>query len=144
MIPKMDLSNLGDALTVFIINGEGGIVGEDEVYNYLDTIYKKIGCSCIDIISHKIEGKKYWVICRSDDRVNPGNDNLSALMPDDTPSHYGTLIITGYATGELGRPMMVSLTKDEIKMIYRHLGLVKVGGQYNTYCLFDLEEDNGE
>lgn len=139
MIPKMDLSNLGDMLTVYMIDGENDIAGEDCMCNSLDEIYKKMKCKCIDVSPHRLEDTRLWVICTANDRTEK-RGKISALMPDDKISHYGTIIIVGYQMSELKRPMMRSLTEKEMKLIAKHMGLIKVGNEYNSYCIYDLED----
>lgn len=139
MIPKIDLSNMGEMMTVYVIDSTNDIAGEDCMCNSLDEMYKKMGERCVDISSHRLDGKMIWVICRTNDREEK-KGKISALLPNDKPSHYGTIIIVGYSMGELGRPMMRSLTEADMKNINKHMGLVKVGNEYNSYCLFDLED----
>ena len=84
--------------------------------NGLDDYYRLIGCTCIDIVSRKINGIRYEIVC-DDEGTFVENPKISAINHKGDPMLVGNLIIAGPAVeGEL-----TDLTDSDMEYIRRNI-----------------------
>ena len=62
MESKLEMSNVGEYLHVYVIDTKNKVVGDDSMCNDLGTYYKRIGCTCVDICTIEVEGRKFWLV----------------------------------------------------------------------------------
>lgn len=95
----------------------------------LETYYKLIGCDTIDIVTRRIGGKAFHVICDDEILIKKSLKSpfprIGVYAPNDW-SIYGNVVITGYvnAVGEF-----TELSEDDCELI-----LQKVRRHTPFYC----------
>ena len=84
-----------------------------EIEDKLETFYKLIDCSTVDIVTREIGGKPFSIIC-DDEGLFVEKPTISALKKEHKTELVGNLIITGMPDddGEL-----TGLTDEEIRTI---------------------------
>lgn len=87
-----------------------------EIKDDLDTFYRLIKCSCIDIVSRKIGSEYFDIIC-DDEGLLIDNPTVSAINEYGHPELVGNLIIVGQPDN-LGN--LQSLTENQAKEILRN------------------------
>lgn len=103
-------------ITGVLVNPAERVARKATIPATLEGYYAALGCSCIDIVTRKIGGKAFDIVC----------DDEALLKADPVPSAcndtgygmlYGALFICGYA----GNGELASLTDDDCLYVLRHV-----------------------
>ena len=87
-----------------------------EIPDELSAYYRALDCSCIDIVSRRIGGKRFDIVC-DDEGLFKEDCRISALDRDWQPMLCGSLFICKHnSNGELAR-----LTDEEITHVLRYV-----------------------
>ena len=105
------------------------------IKNDLETFYKMIDCSAIDIVTRRINGKNYHIIC--DDEILLKNEcpKIGIFAPIGF-SIYGNIIIAGFCNEEGD---LTSLTEEDVNSILSRQGCIKTIESPEVY--FVLKQD---
>lgn len=86
-----------------------------EIPDELSAYYRALNCSCIDIVSRRIGGKRFDIVC-DDEGLFKEDCRISAFDRDWQPMLCGSLFVCKSHEGEL-----VGLTDEEITHVLRHV-----------------------
>lgn len=78
----------------------------------LQTLYKMLGCSCIDIVTRKVEGKPFDFVVDDEGRMKDGN-HIQAVSTGASEVLVGNILIAGLAdeNGDLTDVSMTDLER---------------------------------
>lgn len=102
----------------YFINVKEGFSEVVDVEDKLDVFYEKIGCSYIDIVSRKIGGVHYDIVCDEEGTFSE-RPIISAASISGEPMLVGNLLIFNHD----GKGELSSLDDDDIKRIKQNIYL---------------------
>ena len=86
-----------------------------EIPDELNAYYRALDCSCIDIVSRRIGGKRFDIVC-DDEGLFKEDCRISAFDRNWQPMLCGSLFVCKSHEGEL-----VGLTEAEVSHVLRHV-----------------------
>lgn len=89
--------------------------GRADIPDELSAYYRALDCSCVDIVSRRIGGKRFDIVC-DDEGLLKEDCRISAFDLDWQPMLCGSLFVCKSREGEL-----VGLTEAEIAHVLRHV-----------------------
>ena len=105
-----------------LVDVKNNIVEPKNILDNLDSYYKELNCSTIDIVERRIgNNHKYFNIICDDEGLLTDNPKISAISSNMQPMLYGNLFIVG-DVDENGN--LLSLTEKEAKYILKHMTYV--------------------
>lgn len=115
-------------VTGIYVNAEKHSAAPISIESKLDAYYELLDVSCIDIVSRKIGGKYYDIIC-DDEALLKANPICSMIDSDGKPMLFGNLFICSHD----GEGNEISLSPDDIPRILRKMQpvLVVKDNQFN-------------
>lgn len=124
-------------IKAYYIDPDSNTAEPREIETELDTYYRLLHCTCIDIVTRKIGGKTYVIICDDEGLFNT-DPHISAIDDLGQPMLVGALLVTGLADR---RGELTTLTDDDVRYISKrvvHLStrLHPEGWQMLTQCEF--------
>lgn len=123
----------------FLLDVQNGIAEERTVADKLDSYYKMLNCSCIDITIRKLgySGNRYFEFVVDDEGTFKPDPIISAVDNYGRGMFVGNLFITG-RTDEEGN--LTSLTDKDIKYIERFLMYSGTERHPEPYVMLDQVE----
>lgn len=79
-------------ITGIVVNPSEGVAQQATIEKSLDGYYKLLDCSCIDIVSRRIGGKRYLIVC-DDEALCKENPVITAISSDRQPMLFGALFV---------------------------------------------------
>lgn len=98
-------------IKAIVLNVNAGTVEVMDIEDELQTYYDLIGCDLIDIVSRRIGGKVYSIVC-DDEGALIDKPKVSAWDEDMMPRLFGNLVITNR-----DGPELASLTAEDVDRI---------------------------
>lgn len=100
----------------YLIDPEKGIAEERTIEKSLDSYYATLGCTCIDIVTRRVRGESFDLIC--DDEALLREDPVpSALDACGRPLLCGPLFVVRFD----GREDVTDLTSEDIRTLERRI-----------------------
>ena len=124
-------------VTGVLINTEGGTFGKATLKGDLESYYKALKCTCIDIVYRKIGGEVFAIYC-DDEGLLKRNPKPSAFNAEGKAQLVGNLFIARIdAEGET-----ISLTSSEIELIHEQvrIGVFSIGGEIDIRPFLKLDD----
>lgn len=117
-----------------LIDVDDGTYRVKQVEDSLESYYKILKCDTIDIVTRKLHGKVFDIVC-DDEALLKDRPKVSAFDSNLNRHLHGNLFITGTADAE-GR--LTSLTKEDIRHIRAHCmtELDFIGSNRRTVLLY--------
>lgn len=109
-------------ITGILVNTEKRTVTRETITKGLEGYYAALNCDCIDIVTRKIDGVYYDIIC-DDEGLLKANPIVSALSPTRQPMLVGNLFIVKFD----GNDDVRSLTDAECAHILRCVSAIRIG-----------------
>lgn len=123
-------------LTAYYIDPETATADPVEITAALDTYYELLHCNIIDIVTRKIGGKYYDIICDDEGLFN-ADPRISAIDPNWSAMLVGALLVIGLPDDEGNE---TSLSEDDVAHIAsRVLHMGTRNHPEGWYMLTDVE-----
>ena len=103
--------------------------------NTLDDYYRLLEVDTIDIVTRKINGKYYDIVC-DDEALLKESPIPRVLDKEQKPMIFGNVIIAGVADSEGN---MTDLSNEDIFQIMKNLGTIVLTDGRRYTCLLDVE-----
>lgn len=103
-----------NTITGVLLDAQTARVQRATIPATLESYYKHLDCSIIDIISRRIGGKRFDIIC-DDEGLLKDDPRISALDSEYQPMLVGNLFVCSHAEG-----YEISLTEEEISHVLRY------------------------
>ena len=82
-------------MKAMIIKADGSLPKVKDIKKDLNSYYREIGCDVIDIVSRRIGGQDFDIIC-DDEGLLKSDPVVTAITPDGQAALVGTLIIVRF------------------------------------------------
>lgn len=123
-------------ITVMILKaGDNSFPTVETIKDDLDEFYKIIECNTIDIVSRKIGGIYYDIIC-DEEALLKDSPVVSVVSKDGSPLICGNIIICNSKEGELK-----SLSNTDIYNLIKYLGIAKFKDTENKESFYVMQAD---
>lgn len=109
-------------ITGILVNTEKCTVTRENITKSLQGYYSALNCDCIDIVTRKIDGVTYDIICDDEGLLKAG-PVISAISRDRQPMMVGNLFIVKFD----GQDDVRSLTDAECAHVLRCVSNVRIG-----------------
>lgn len=103
-------------ITGVLLDVNAGTAELRTIPDTLDSLYKHLNCTCIDIITRRIGSRLYTITC-DDECLLKDDPRPSALNVGGEVALVGSLLITAY---EPGSPELESLSAEDAVYILKH------------------------
>lgn len=120
-------------MRVMVISA-GNMPQVKDIENSLESYYKEIGCDCIDIVSRKINGSWYDIIC-DDEGLFKDPVVVTAVEPTGSPALVGTLIICRYD----GEADVTDLEPGDVETISEAIALTVQNDELQPVVIVEYE-----
>jgi hypothetical protein len=101
-----------EKITGFLIDVDSQEAKKVTVEKSLDGYYGILNCDCIDIVTRKIGGKRFAIVC-DDEALLKSNPTPSAFDKDGYPMLFGNLFVTNNAGEDIA-----SITDEDEAIIF--------------------------
>lgn len=101
-------------ITGVLVDARNASITRAEIPATLDSYYEHLDCSTIDIVSRRIGGRRFDIIC-DDEGLFKDDPRISALDSEYQPMLVGNLFVCSHADG-----YEISLTEEEISHVLRY------------------------
>lgn len=111
-----------DKITGILVDAEGCTAAPATIEKSLAGYYTALNCDCIDLVSRKIGGVKYDIVC-DDEGLLKAHPRVSAISKDGQPMLVGNLFIVKFD----GQDDVRSLTEEEQAHVLKHVRKARLG-----------------
>lgn len=104
-------------ITGVLLDVNAGTAELRTIPDTLDSLYKHLDCTCIDIITRRIGGRSFTIVCDDEGLLKAApRPSAFSLMGD--LALVGSLLITAHVPGS---PELESLSPEDADFVLRHV-----------------------
>lgn len=102
-------------ITGVLVDVKAGVARKATIEKSLDGYYKALNCGCIDIVTRRIGGQRFDIIC-DDEALLKDFAKVSAVNESNRPMLFGNLFVVNFD----GRGDVCSLREGQIDFVLYH------------------------
>jgi hypothetical protein len=102
-------------ITGILVDVKAGVARKATIEKSLDGYYKALNCDCIDVVTRRIGGQRFDIIC-DDEALLKAFIKPSAVDKDNHPMLFGNLFVVNFN----GKDDVCSLREGQIEHVLRH------------------------
>ena len=137
----ISMANVDSVLRAYHVDVDNDDIGEIAYTNNLNEMRRLTGSPLVSILSVRIGGVPYRVICAGNATERTSGRKVSALDTGGRAALRGSLVICAVSK-EYGDESLVSMDDAKMGLVRDSMALVDIGSgesKYNTYVVCDLE-----